>query len=117
MEGLICLRELSIARTMTSNISRSALLYYIEHEQVAFQFGDGLMTFTHTCDDEEKNEMYSFVSEASKIKEVSAFDVITVDDKYGFNEFAKWSQSNDTLLLVDDSLLLCLPSSVNIIES
>ena len=102
---------------MTSNISRSALLYYIEHEQVAFQFGDGLITFTHTCEDEEKAEMLSFVSESSEIKEVSASDVITHDDKYGFNEFAKWSQSNDILLLVDNSLLLCLPGSINLLES
>lgn len=102
---------------MNSNISRSALLQYIEHEQVAFQFGDGLMTFTHTCDDKEKEEMFSFVSGASKINEVSAFDIITIDDKCGFNEFAKWSQSDDTLLLVDNSLLLCLPSGVNVFES
>lgn len=102
---------------MTKNISRNALLQYIEHEQVAFQFGDGLMTFTNTCDNDEKEEMLSFVSEASMVKAIYASDIITIDDKYGFNEFAKWSQSNDTLLLIDNSLLLCLPSSINVIES
>lgn len=99
---------------MTNIISRNALLEYIECEQIAFQFGDGLMSFTQTCDDEEMEELRTFISSSSEIKNVSSSDIITVDDKYGFNEFAKWSQSGDLLLLIDESLLLCLPSSINI---
>lgn len=94
---------------MTNVISRNALLEYIESEQVAFQFGDGLMTFTHTGDDFETEDVRSFVSVSFEIKEVLALEVITDGDGYGFNELAKWSQDSDMLILVDKTLLLCLP--------
>ena len=94
---------------MTNVISRYALLEYIDSDQVAFQFGDGLMTFTHTGDDFETEDLRSFVSASFEINEVLASEVITENNELGFNELAKWSQDSDMLILLDKTLLLCLP--------
>lgn len=94
---------------MTNMISRDALLEYIENEQVVFQFGDGLMTFTQMDDDAETKDVKAFVAASLEIKEVLASEIITKDDEYGLTELAKWSQNSDTLILLDNSLLLCLP--------
>lgn len=94
---------------MTNIISRDALLEYIESEQVAFQFGDGLMTFTQTSDDVESEDLKTFVSASFEIKEVSVSDIIIKDEGNGFNELTKWSQDSDILILVDKTLMLCIP--------
>lgn len=117
VRGLVLFTEVVCNKAMTKIISQDALLKYIKCEQIAFQFGDGLMSFTQTCDTDEMEELTTFISNSSKIKNVSSCDIITDDDKYGFNEFARWSQNNDLLLLIDESLLLCLPASVNLKES
>lgn len=99
---------------MTYKISRAALQEYIKHEQIAFQFIDGLMTFTHLekgcneeCDAEAVSEMQQ------KMESFCAIRVVTREEaaNYGFEELSQWAQEQDALLLVDDVLLLCLPQA------
>lgn len=107
---------------MNQTISSQGLLAYIEKEQIAFQFWDGLITFTHPAtgvyedahDEEEVKDMKYAVGQSRTLKVVKSSDVIDHSNSYaGFNEFAKWSQPEDLLVLVDDSLLLCLPNYEN----
>lgn len=107
---------------MTTTISRQALLAYIEKEQIAFQFWDGLITFTQpetgvyddAHDEAEVNDMNNAIEQSYSLKVVTPEDVIDYSGQYiGFNEFARWSQLKDLLILVDDSLLLCLPNYEN----
>ena len=103
-------------------ISRNKLLDYIEHEEIAFQFGDGLMCITHPDGDygdddlaqsmgEDIEEMRKFIADSRSIKVVRENDVVSENDELGFNEFAEWSKDTDLLILVDNGLLLCLPNS------
>ena len=89
------------------------LLSYIAHEQVAFQFGDGLICFTKPKNDygssdielgllDQVEQMKSYVSEAENINVIDKNCLL--DDRLGFAEFATWSNDNDTLILVDDCL-------------
>lgn len=102
-------------------ISRKELLDYIEHEEIAFQFGDGLMCITHPDGDygdedlaqsmaRDIEEMKQFIADSQNISVVHKEDVVSEGDKLGFNEFADWSTDTDLLILVDKSLLLCLPN-------
>ena len=102
------------------NISRNKLLDYIEHEEIAFQFGDGLMCITHPDenygDDDlaqsmanDIKEMKKLIADSHSISVVCKEDVASENDELGFNEFADWSKETDLLILVDDGLLLCLP--------
>lgn len=101
-------------------ISRQKLLDYIEHEEIAFQFGDGLMCITHPNGDygdddlaqtmaDDIEEMKIFIAESRSLNVVHEKDVVSENDELGFNEFADWSKETDLLILVDDGLLLCLP--------
>ena len=106
---------------MTTTISRQALLAYIEKKQIAFQFSDGLMVFTQPdtneydeYDKKEVAEMKQWIEQSQNLKVVKPGDVIGYESNdIGFNDFAKWSQPKDLLILVDDSLLLCLPNYEN----
>lgn len=107
---------------MNHTISCQALLAYIEKEQIAFQFVDGLIKFTQpetgVYDDEhdeaEVNDMKQTIENSQSMKVVKPNDVIDYREAYiGFNGFAKWSQPKDLLVLVDDCLLLCLPNYEN----
>lgn len=97
---------------------RDVLLTYIESSQVAFQFCEGLMTFTclddgydsndSTCVSyDEVNEMRSYLSECQKLSVVDKQDINTKD--LGFDDLQQWSKETDVLLLADDKLLICLP--------
>lgn len=101
-------------------ISRKKLLDYIEHEEIAFQFGDGLMCITHPGGDygdddlaqsmaNDIEEMKKLISDSHSINVVRKEDVAYENDDLGFNEFADWSKDTDLLILVDHCLLLCLP--------
>lgn len=94
------------------------LLSYIAHEQVAFQFGDGLICFTKPRNDYESSDielglldqveqMKLYISEAENITVIDKDCLL--DDRLGFAEFATWSNDDDTLILVDDCLLICKP--------
>lgn len=101
-------------------ISKNRLLDYIEHEEIAFQFGDGLMCITHPDGDygdddlaqtmaKDIDEMKMFITKSHCIKVVCKDDVSSENDELGFNEFTDWSKETDLLILVDNGLLLCLP--------
>jgi hypothetical protein len=101
-------------------ISRYKLLDYIEHEEIAFQFGDGLMCITHPNGDygdddlaqsmtKDIEEMKKFISDSHGISVVCKENIASENDELGFNEFADWSKDTDLLILVDEGLLLCLP--------
>ena len=103
-------------------ISRNKLLDYIEHEEIAFQFGDGLMCITHPDGDygdddlaqsmaDDIEEMRKYIADSQSINVVHEKDVVSENDELGFNEFADWSKDTDLLILVDNGLLLCLPDS------
>ena len=103
-----------------NTISRNKLLDYIEHEEIAFQFCDGLMCITHPDGDygdeelaqsmaNDIEEMKNFIADGHSISVVCKEDVASENDELGFNEFADWSKDTDLLILVDDGLLLCLP--------
>lgn len=104
------------------NISRKKLLDYIEHEEIAFQFGDGLICITHPDGDygdddlaqsmaDDIKEMKKYVADSRSIKAVCKEDVSSENDELGFNEFVEWAKDTDLLILVDNGLLLCLPDS------
>ena len=103
------------------NDIKKDLLSYIAHEQVAFQFGDGLINFTKPKDDYDSSDielglldhveqMKSYVSEAKIINVIDKDSLL--DDRLGFASFASWSNELDTLFLVDDCLLICVPGSI-----
>ena len=109
-----------IYRTNMKTISRQKLLDYIEHEEIAFQFGDGLMCITHPNGDygdddlaqsmaDDIEEMKKFIAESRSLSVVHEKDIVSENDELGFNEFADWSKDTDLLILVDEGLLLCLP--------
>ncbi len=102
------------------SISRKKILEYIDHEEIAFQFGDGLMGITHPDGDysdddfaqsmaKDIEEMKKFISDSLSIDAVCKEDIVSENDEFGFNEFAEWSKDTDLLILVDRGLLLCLP--------
>ncbi|MCQ2218751.1 MAG: hypothetical protein MJZ33_09795 [Paludibacteraceae bacterium] len=105
---------------MSKTISHKALMYYIEREEIAFQFPDELIVFTHpkniseidVLDKASISEMKKCVLESNSIKIASVSDIISNRDDKGFNQLAQWSTHDDLLILVDDSLLLCLPRTV-----
>ena len=101
-------------------ISRKKLLDYIEQEEIAFQFGDGLICITHPDGDygdddlaqsmaNDIEEMKKFIADSHNISVVRKEEVASENDELGFNEFADWSKDTDLLILVDEGLLLCLP--------
>lgn len=101
-------------------ISRKKLLDYIEHEEIAFQFGDGLMNITHPDGDYgdevfaqsiayDFEEMKQFIADSQNISVVQKDDIASKGDEFGFNEFVYWSIDTDLLILVDKDLLICLP--------
>ena len=101
-------------------ISQNKLLDYIEQEEIAFQFGDGLISITHPDGDygdddlaqsmaNDIEEMKKFIADSHNISVVRKEEVASENDELGFNEFADWSKDTDLLILVDDGLLLCLP--------
>lgn len=107
---------------LNPKLSKKALLNYIDKEQIAFQFSDGLLTFTKPgkkFDEsdfylgiaDEINEMKSVIKNSVSLKTVSKEDFY--DDNLGFAEFAKWSVNQDLLILVNENLLLCLPNNEN----
>ena len=102
------------------NISKQKLLDYIEHEEIAFQFCDGLLNIVHPNgnygeEDLKQNTLCEFeevkrsITECNSIKVVGKEDIISETDELGLNEFAEWAIETDLLILVDDYLLLCLP--------
>lgn len=104
-------------------ISRNILLDYIGHEEIAFQFGDGLMCITRLDGDygdddltqsmaEDILEMRKYIANSRSINVVNENDVISENDELGFNKFAEWSKDTDLLILVDKGPLLCLPDPV-----
>lgn len=103
-------------------ISQNKLLDYIEHEEIAFQFGDGLMCITHPdgdygdddlaqCLANDIEDMKNFIAHSHSISIVCKEDVASENDELGFIEFADWSKDTDLLILVDNGLLLCLPAT------
>lgn len=109
-----------IYKDSQKTISRKKLLEYIEHEEIAFQFGDGLMCITHPDGDYSDDDlalsmakdiknMKQFIADSRDISVVHEKDIVSENDELGFNEFADWSKDTDLLILVDKSLLLCLP--------
>ena len=109
-----------IYKESQNTISRKKLLDYIDHEEIAFQFGDGLMCITHPNGDygdddlalimtKEIEEMKKFIADSRDISVVHEKDIVSENDELGFNEFANWSKDTDLLILIDKSLLLCLP--------
>ena len=109
-------------------ISRKKLLDYIEQEEIAFQFGDGLICITHPDGDygdddlaqsmaNDIEEMKKFIADSHNISVVRKEEVASENDELGFNEFADWSKETDLLILVDEGLLLCLtdPDTRNVI--
>ena len=54
-------------------------------------------------------EMKMFLINSHNFTIVQKQDIITKDDKLGFNEFVNWTIDEDLLILVDEELLLCLP--------
>lgn len=111
---------------MATTISRQRLLAYIEKEQIAFQFVDGQIMFTQpetgVYDDEhdeaEVNNMKHAIEHSQSMKVVKPKDVVDYSNSHiGFNEFVRWSQPKDLLVLVDDCLLLCLLNYENYNET
>ena len=103
-----------------NTISQKKLLNYIEHEEIAFQFGDGLICITHPHGDygdddlalsmaKDIEEIKKFIADSRDISVVQEKDIVSENDELGFNEFADWAKNTDLLILVDKSLLLCLP--------
>ena len=99
------------------NEIKQDLLSIIAQEQVAFQFSDGLISFTKPDESYDSSDielglpdevklMQSCISKANSIKQVNKPSLLS--DELGFAEFATWSTNDDTLILVDDYLLLCL---------
>lgn len=117
-----------IYKESQNTISRKKLLDYIEHEEIAFLFGDGLMCITHPDGDygdddlalsmaKDIEETKKFIVDSCIISAVSKEDIISENDELGFNEFADWSKDTDLLILIDKSLLLCLPDQIHAMSS
>ena len=97
---------------------RDRLLTYVESSQVAFQFIDGLMTFTKLDDGydsndtscasyDEVNEMILCLSGCQELSAVEKKELIQLN--LGFSDLLQWSKDSDVLILADNKLLICLP--------
>ena len=106
----------------TNTIVKNKLLNHIEHKEIAFQFGDGLLCFTrpdgnYGDDDiaksiaDEVEEMRKFIIESRSITTIYKDNIVGKNNEFGFNELAGWVTDKDLLILVDKDLLLCLPDS------
>ena len=97
---------------------RDRLLTYVESSQVAFQFIDGLMTFTKLDDGYDSNdtscasydavnEMILCLSGCQELSAVEKKELIQLN--LGFYDLLQWSKNSDVLILADNKLLICLP--------
>ena len=107
------------------NEIKKSLLSYIAQKQVAFQFGDGLICFTKPEDNYDSfdmefelpnmvDKMKTYIHDAESIYSIKRESLF--DDQLGFAEFASWSHEQDSLYLVDDCLLICVPESSSLCQ-
>ena len=86
---------------------RDRLLTYVESSQVAFQFIDGLMTFTKLDDGydsndtscasyDEVNEMILCLSGCQELSAVEKKELIQLN--LGFYDLLQWSKNSDVLI-------------------
>lgn len=100
-------------------LSPQVLLNYIEHNQVAFKFCDSLMKITQPgCksfefkeDEIEYNEMKKYVAESCEIRIVGRGDLFSPHNTIGFNEMTEFARFDDLLIVVNGTLVLCLPKT------
>lgn len=96
-------------------LSAQQLLEYVEKNEVAWEEFDSLIEFTRAEDyvfaENEKegynmrnNEMLEIIRGS---KECVVFDS-NADDPSGFEDLVNWSEGKDLLVLVDNTLMLCI---------
>lgn len=102
---------------MNEELFRKKLFEYIDNEQVAFQYCDELMDFTHISAEEsdaehEREQVEQLKSTILKDALLPLNMGISSSELLGsgFDELKKWAQEDDQLILVGDVLLLCLPA-------
>lgn len=100
--------------TMNEELLREDLLAYIEKEQIAYQFVDELINFTHLSSDHDEAEQIIEAVSKGTLQLHEADDSWTKDSVEGFGELKSWAQDGDLLVLVNDDLLLCLPKQSRI---
>ena len=88
-------------------IDKNSLLRYLQNEEVGFQFADSLMDFTRNVSSEEIEELVSHIENSTAVKLVANSKLPYPN---GMEDLAQWAQENDSLVLIDESLLLCLPT-------
>lgn len=103
-------------KTNNLTISRKSLLKYLEKEQVAFQFVDGLIKFTQLDsdgyddleDEKDVTEIKQVIEHCTSLNVVDSNEMRNMD--LGFDDIVDWARPQDLLLLVDNTLILCLPN-------
>lgn len=96
-------------------ISIQQLLEYVERNEVAWQKCDTLIEFSraegYELSEDEKdiydihnNEMLHIIKNANKCVLFNP----EVDDTSCFEDIIEWSEYKDILVLVDDTLMLCI---------
>ena len=92
-------------------MDKKNILEIAKSQQIAFQFADGLITFTQS-----DGNNYEFEPERESINEMKrcilkckSLKVVAPEEcDETFNELVSWSTPDDTLCLIDENLLLCI---------
>lgn len=100
---------------MTKKINRQALIDYITNNEVVYQKAYALIDVSNQNNPEQQNELSAIIHDC---EEELTLDVRENMLGTPFEELAEWSNENDSLILIEDKVLMCIPNkdlnSVNI---
>ena len=88
------------------SIDKELLISYINTNEVVYQMADELVEVLPYDDTIQKDRLNQVIEECALISvDIEQEKLIDM----GFEELVGWSNSNDYLIRVDDTLLICIP--------
>jgi len=88
------------------SIDKELLISYINTNEVVYQMADELVEVLPNDDTIQKDRLNQVIEECAQISvDIEQEKLIDM----GFEELVGWSNSNDYLIRVDDTLLICIP--------
>lgn len=98
------------------SVSSCRLLEYVEREQIAYKFGDGLLKFTepqtsrYDCEEDEKDvqDLMWYIENGEDMRLVKRSALLQDDLLREFHEIAEWASEEDYLINIEGALVICI---------